>query len=155
MPVESGDEVHLDYVGRLPDGSVFATSSADVASEAGLVADTADGAASPLTFVVGRGDVIEGLDGAVRGMTVGEERTVEVPPAEGYGEYDPDRVREYDPETFGEMVGNDPEVGDHVEAKNGLHGDVTAVSGDSVQVDFNHELAGRTLQFEIRLLAIE
>jgi len=154
MPVEPGDEVRLDYVGRLPEGSVFATSRADVAREAGLVAD-AGGDASPLSFVVGRGDIIAGLDEAVRGMTVGEERTVEVPPEKGYGEYDPDRVREYDPETFEEMVGHEPEVGDHVEAKNGLHGDVTAVSEASVQVDFNHELAGRTLQFELHLLAVE
>lgn len=154
MPAEPGDTVRLDYVARLPEGSVFATSRADVAREADLVAD-ADGDASPLSFVVGRGDVIEGVDEAVRGMTVGEERTVEVPPEKGYGAHDPDRVREYDPGTFEEMVGHEPEVGDHVEAKNGLHGDVTAVSEASVQVDFNHELAGRTLQFDIRVLAIE
>lgn len=154
MPVESGDAVRLDYVGRLPDESVFATSRASVAREAGLVAD-ADGEDSPLSFIVGRGDVIAGLEAGVRGMTVGEERTIEVPPEQGYGEYDPDRVREYDPETFAEMVGHEPEVGDHVEAKNGLHGDVTAVSEASVQVDFNHELAGRTLQFELHLLAVE
>jgi FKBP-type peptidyl-prolyl cis-trans isomerase 2 len=155
MTAEPGDAVRLDYVGRLPDGSVFATSRGDLASDADLVADAADGDASPLSFVVGRGDVIAGLDEAVRGMTVGEEQIVEVPPGKGYGEHDPDRVREYDPETFEEMVGHDPEVGDHVEAKNGLHGDVTAVSGSSVQVDFNHELAGRTLQFELHLRAIE
>ena len=154
MPVESGDEVRLDYVGRLPDGSVFATSRADIAREAGLV-DGGDGDTSALSFVVGQGDVIAGLGEAVRGMTVGEERTVEVPPGKGYGEYDPDRVREYDPETFEGMVGHEPAVGDHVEATNGLHGDVTAVSDESVQVDFNHELAGRTLQFEIRVLSIE
>lgn len=98
--------------------------------------------------------MIEGLDEAVVGMTVDEEATVTVPPAKAYGEYDPDMVREYDPETFEEMVGKPPEVGRHVEAQNGRHGDVTAVSDDAVQVDFNHELAGRTLVFDFRLLSI-
>jgi peptidyl-prolyl cis-trans isomerase B (cyclophilin B) len=99
--------------------------------------------------------VIEGLDRAVVGMTVGEERTVTVPPEDAYGEHDPERVREYDAETFEEMVGRPPEVGLHVEARNDLHGDVTAVVDGTVRVDFNHELAGRTLVFDVEVLGVE
>ncbi len=151
--VGPGDEVRLAYVGRFEDGSVFATSRDEIAREADLVS-AEDEAATPLSFTVGRGEVIEGLDEATRGLQVGEETTVRVPPAAGYGEYDPDRVREYDPETFEAMVGHEPEIGDHVEASNGLHGDVTAVTDDAVEVDFNHELAGKTLVFEIRVLGV-
>ncbi len=157
MSAQPGNEVRLDYTGRFEDGSVFATSRDDVAREEGLI-DPQRGEQSefsPLSFTVGRGEVIEGLDEAVVGMSVGQEATVTVPPAEGYGEYDPDRVREYDPEAFEEMVGRPPEIGLHVEAHNDLHGDVTAISEDAVQVDFNHELAGKTLVLEIRVLDIE
>lgn len=153
MSIESGDKVRLDYVGRFEDGSVFATSKGSVAEEQELSAGEAE-ERTPLSFTVGNGEVIAGLDDAVRGMTVGEEATVTVPPDDAYGPYVSDKVREYDIETFESMVGREPEIGLHVEAQNDLHGDVTAISGDTVQVDFNHELAGKTLVFEIRVLDV-
>jgi peptidyl-prolyl cis-trans isomerase B (cyclophilin B) len=53
------------------------------------------------------------------------------------------------------MVGEAPRIGLHVEAKNDLHGDVTAITDDSVQVDFNHELAGKTLVFDIAVVDVD
>jgi peptidyl-prolyl cis-trans isomerase B (cyclophilin B) len=145
--------VRLEYVGRFEDSDVFATSNAAVAEEHGLVrTDEGTGPEpAPLSFTVGRGEVIDGLDEAVVGMAAGEEATVTVPPESGYGEYDPARVRTYDIDEFEAMVGRSPTVGLHVEAGNGLHGDVTGIREDIVEVDFNHELAGRTLVFYIRV----
>lgn len=154
MSIEQGDTVRLDYVGRFEDGSVFATSEEEVAREHGLAGTQESGAFSPLSFRVGRGEVIEGVEEAVVGMTVGESRRVTVPPEAAYGEYDPDRVREYDRETFEAMVRQPPEIGLHVEAENGLHGDVTAITEETVQVDFNHELAGKTLVFDLDVLEV-
>ncbi|CCQ37765.1 FKBP-type peptidylprolyl isomerase [Natronomonas moolapensis 8.8.11] len=154
MPIEQGDRVRLDYVGRFEDGTVFATSRPAVATEHDLLPPE-EGDPTPLSFTVGAAEVIDGLESAVIGMKVGAEATVRVPPEEAYGEHDPDRVREYDPEAFEAMVGEPPEIGTHVEAKNDLHGDVTAVTDESVQVDFNHELAGRTLRFDIEVLDVE
>ena len=155
MTIEHGDRVTLDYVGRFEDGSVFATSKRDVATAHDLVADPdVDAEFSPLTFTVGAGEVIEGLDDAVVGMSEGDEATVTVPPEAAYGEHDPERVREYDPETFEAMVGTAPTIGQHVQAQNDLHGDVTAITDDSVQVDFNHELAGKTLVFDLTIRAV-
>lgn len=157
VSVEPGDTVRLEYVGRFEGGSVFTTSNPDVAAEHGL-ADArgkAESEFSPLRFTVGRGDVIEGLDEGVVGLRVDEEATLEVPPEDAYGDHVEDRVREYDPETFEAMVGQPPAVGLHVEAENDLHGDVVAVDEDSVTVDFNHELAGKTLRFDVRVLSVE
>nr|WP_276220800.1 hypothetical protein [Halomicroarcula sp. DFY41] len=42
----------------------------------------------------------------------------------------------------------------HVHAENDLHGDVTAIRDDAVEVDFNHELAGKTLVFEIEVVDV-
>jgi FKBP-type peptidyl-prolyl cis-trans isomerase 2 len=157
VSIEAGDRVLLDYVGRFEDGSVFATSSYEVAQEHGLeeAQDKEEADFTPLAFTVGADEVIEGIDEAVRGMEVDEKQTVTVPPEKAYGEYHDDRLQEYDPETFEGMVGKPPEIGLHVEAKNDLHGDVVAITDDSVQVDFNHELAGKTLVFDIRVLAAE
>jgi len=154
--IEPGDTVRLAYVGRFEDGSVFATSDPELAGEHGLLPAASDEQSepSPLSFTVGAGEVIPGLAEAVVGMTAGEEATITVPPEDGYGEYDPERVREYDAETFEGMVGKPPEIGLHVEAKNDLHGDVTAVSHGTVEVDFNHELAGKRLVFDVEVLAV-
>jgi FKBP-type peptidyl-prolyl cis-trans isomerase 2 len=156
VSIEPGDTVRLAYIGRFDDGSVFATSDPALAEEHGLLADGTEGASdpSPISFTVGAGEVIAGLDESVVGMTAGEEATVTVPPEDGYGEYDPERVREYDIEAFEQMVGKPPEIGLHVEAKNDLHGDVTAISDGTVEVDFNHELAGKTLVFDIEVLTV-
>jgi len=153
VSIEPGDRVAVDYVGRFEDETVFDTSVYEVATDHGLddAQDKDRAEFTPLVFTAGDGEVIEGLDEAVVGMSVGEEQTVTVPPERAYGEYDDDRLREYDPETFEGMVGEDPEIGLHVEAANGLHGDVVAVSEAAVQVDFNHELAGKTLVFDLRI----
>jgi peptidyl-prolyl cis-trans isomerase B (cyclophilin B) len=156
MAVEPGDHVTVEYVGRVEDGSVFDTSRADVAAEHGLL--EAQGRTErdyvPLSFTVGEGEIIEGLDEGVVGLSAGERTTVRVPPEKAYGGVDPERVREYDAETFEGMVGQAPSVGLHVEAQNGLHGDVTAVREDTVEVDFNHELAGKTLVFDVEIVDV-
>lgn len=156
MPIEPGDTVTIEYVGRFEDGSIFDTSRYEVALEHGLddAQDAGPGDYPALSFTVGAGDIIEGLDNSLAGMSNGEEATVEVTPERAYGEHDPERVREYDSDTFEGMVGQEPAVGLHVHAQNGLHGDVTAVTDDGVEVDFNHELAGKTLVFEIEVVDV-
>ena len=156
MAIETGDSITIEYVGRFEDGSVFDTSRYAVATEHGLdeAQDNTEDDYSPLSFTVGEGEVIEGLDEAVVGMEDGEESTVTIPPEKGYGEFNPEWVREYNAETFEGMVGKSPEVGMHVHAEGGMHGDVTAVRDDVVEVDFNHELADQTLVFEIEVIGV-
>lgn len=156
MTIAEGDTVVIEYTGSFTDGSVFDTSQYEVAKEHGLVdaQETTEEDYSSLSFGVGEGDVIEGLDTGVVGLAAGDRTTLTIPPEAGYGEFDEERVREYNPDTFEGMVGQPPEVGMHVHAENGLHGDVTAVREDVVEVDFNHELAGKTLEFEIEILDV-
>jgi peptidyl-prolyl cis-trans isomerase B (cyclophilin B) len=156
MAIEPGDGVTIEYVGRFEDGTVFDTSRYEVAAEHGLDeaqdADPEDYAA--LSFTVGAGEIITGLDEALIGMAEGEDATVTVPPEDAYGTVEDEKIREYDPETFAGMVGEDPAVGMHVHAENGLHGDVIAVREDAVEVDFNHELAGQTLVFDLEVVDV-
>ncbi|MFB6221240.1 MAG: peptidylprolyl isomerase [Halolamina sp.] len=149
MSIARGDHVRVAYVGRFEDGTVFAASSTAFA-ERGEPAPPAE--RSPLSFTVGEGEVIAGLEEGVVGLEPGDTATFTVPPEDGYGTYDPEKRREYEREAFEAMVGEPPEVGLHVEAQNDLHGDVTAVTDDHVQVDFNHELAGKPLRFEVQVL---
>lgn len=156
MSIEPGDHVVVEYTGRFPDGTIFGTSRWEVAAESGLAEaqerDPDD--YTPMSFVVGEGAVIEGLEDAIVGLAAGEEATIEIEPEEAYGEFDPEKIREYDRETFEGMVGEPPEIGLHVHAENGVHGDVTAIRDDIVEVDFNHELAGRTLVLNVEIVAV-
>ncbi|HYH85371.1 MAG TPA: FKBP-type peptidyl-prolyl cis-trans isomerase, partial [Pyrinomonadaceae bacterium] len=68
-PVKNGDHVRVHYTGRLANGQVFDSSR--------------DG--EPLEFTVGAGEVIPGFDEALRGMRVGESKTVEIESEDAYG----------------------------------------------------------------------
>ena len=68
-----GDIVWVHYVGALKDGTKF-DSSRD------------RGPDQPIRFTLGRGEVIKGWDEGIKGMKIGEKRTLIIPPALGYGE---------------------------------------------------------------------
>jgi peptidylprolyl isomerase len=135
-----GDRVQVHYTGSFSDGTVF---------------DSSEGG-EPLTFVIGDGTMISGFDAAVRGMEVGQTKTVTIPAAQAYGEYRQDLVVVL---PIGELSG-EPEVGAKVSLQNMTSGEtmyftITEVSDTEVTLDANHPLAGQDLTFEIRLVAID
>ena len=71
--VKTGDTVHIHYTGTLNDGTTF---------------DSSEGR-EPLTFEVGSGQIIPGLDSAIPGMTVGDKKTVNVACDDAYGQMNP------------------------------------------------------------------
>ncbi|MGM0371002.1 MAG: FKBP-type peptidyl-prolyl cis-trans isomerase [Halobacteriota archaeon] len=154
MAIESGDTVRIEYTGRREDGTVFDTSRRAVAEEADLVEEGRE--YEPLEAEVGTGQFIEGLDEALLGMAVGESATVTVPPAEAYGEWEESRVREYETDELSAQLGDQlPEAGAYIQTPDGSVAEIRSVEEDVVRVDFNHRLAGETLEFEIEVLAVE
>ncbi len=121
----------------------------------GEVADSTDGQ-MPLRFIVGQGQLLPGLEDAMIGMAVGEERDVTLKPEDAYGEWDEDALEEVAKSDLpGEMEleeGMPLEVtdteGDTYEAT------VYEVKQDSVILDYNHPLAGETLQFHVKVIDI-
>ena len=73
----SGDLVSVDYIGTLTDGSEF---------------DSSIGRGEPLQFTLDSGQMIQGFNDAVLGMSVGETKTVTLSPAEAYQDYNADRI---------------------------------------------------------------
>jgi FKBP-type peptidyl-prolyl cis-trans isomerase 2 len=156
MSIDAGDTVVLEYTGRLADGTVFDTSRRSVAEAEGLAERQPGRDYEPITVEVGSGQVIEGLDEALVGMGPGEEKTVTVPPGAGYGERSDDRVAEYDAGDFAEMLGGEEVVeGMQVRTEEGHPGEVVHAGDESVRVDFNHELAGETLEFDVEVVDVE
>jgi len=135
-----GDTVRVEYTGKFEDGQVF---------------DSNKGR-EPLEFTLGEGKIIPGFEKAVVGMEVGEEKTVKIPPEEGYGEYIEGLVADVERERFPEDL--KLEVGRQlvIPQKNGnqLIVTITKVTDSKVTLDANHPLAGKTLIFDIKLKEI-
>ena len=130
-----GDRVAVHYTGTLDSGEEF---------------DSSEGR-EPLSFVVGDGRMISGFDAAVRGMAVGESRTVRLEPADAYGERNDDLILTLPISQLPEGVGE----GDSVLFTNGGQGVILDVTAETFSVDANHRLAGQALTFEIELVSIE
>lgn len=156
MAISNGDTVTIEYTGRLDDGTVFDTSLESVATEKGLADDQPDREYQPLTVEIGAGRIIEGLEASLVGMEAGDEDSVTVEPEQAYGERTDDRVVDYEAAEFREMLGGrDPEVGLEIQTEEGLPGEVVDVDDETVSVDFNHELAGETLAFDVEVVSVE
>jgi peptidylprolyl isomerase len=138
MPAKQGDTVRVHYAGRLLDGSVF---------------DSSEGRA-PLEFRIGDGVVIDGFEEGVTGLEPGGKRTVEIAPENAYGPRIEDLVQQVEAEAFAEEPIVDFEVQLIGPEGETMLGRITAIEGDSVTLDFNHPLAGKTLVFDIELVEV-
>ena len=148
MKVKNGDTIKVDYVGTT-DGDMFDTSIKEEAQKGGIYNDQRP--YEPLEFKVGAGQMIAGFDKAVVGMAAGEEKTIEIPPEEAYGEVREDMIKDM-PLDMVKDKGIDPEVGQMLQimtAQGPLRAKITEVTDKNVKMDFNHELAGKTLTFKI------
>ena len=149
MAVKEGDFIRLEYTGKVQEtGNVFDTTDENVAEEAGIKLDSKSYGAIPI--IVGGGHVLKGLDEALIGMEEGEEKTVEITPEEGFGLRDP-KLLQLIPMGEFKKQGMKPEVGMAI-TSDGVTGIIRSVSGGRVRVDFNHELAGKNLKYNIRVV---
>lgn len=149
--VEEGDYILVDYSGRLEDGTVFDTSIEAVAIEAEIYNPGRE--YKPLGFTVGAGEMIEGFDRGVVGMAVGGERRLIIAYDEAYGAHCADRVMTIQIEEL-TTAGITPVAGKKIVTIHGHVGTIINVTDTDVVIDFNHELAGKTLVFDVKLISI-
>ena len=139
--VQAGDTITVDYIGRLADGTVFDTSVTEVALACGTAPH--DG----LTFPAGLGQMIAGFDEAVIGMKVNQTKTVTLSPDLAYGYPNPEYIQVV---SVDEMPNAEEfEVGMKVYLPTGASGIVTKKTDKEMTLDFNNELAGKELIFDI------
>ena len=114
-----------------------------------MMESTEDG--EPILFIQGIGQIIPGLENALYGMEVGDQKSVVIQPEDAYGEYDPESLQEAKKEEFSEEIPLDVGTFLDLEDDEGdvLSAQVIAAEEDTVTLDFNHPLAGKTLTFEI------
>ncbi|HXX06339.1 MAG TPA: peptidylprolyl isomerase [Candidatus Bathyarchaeia archaeon] len=141
LVAKAGDKIKVEYVGKLDNGSIF---------------DSSEVHGKPLEFEIGKGHVIKGFDDAVVGMNEGEEKEFSISPSDAYGEHDSTLIQKISRDVFPQDVELAPGLlfeaglptGEKIPAM------ITAVDGNTVSVDLNHPLAGKTLNFKIKIKEI-
>ncbi|MCA2010179.1 peptidylprolyl isomerase [Pararhodobacter sp. CCB-MM2] len=136
----AGNTVQFHYTGTLSDGSVF---------------DSSEGR-EPLSFTLGSGQIIPGLDAAIDGMAQGEQKTVTIPAAEAYGEADP-RARQAVPRAqIPDHIPTEPGTSLQMQSPDGQVIPVTVIEANDehVVLDANHPLAGKDLTFAVEIVSV-
>ncbi|WP_439562648.1 FKBP-type peptidyl-prolyl cis-trans isomerase [Roseinatronobacter sp.] len=137
---KAGDTVRIHYTGTLADGSVF---------------DSSDGR-DPLEFQLGAGAIIPGLDRAIDGMIVGDQKTVTIPCAEAYGDYQPEARQDVPRDQIPADIPLDPGTMLQMQTPDGRAMPVTVaeVTDQTVTLDANHPLAGKDLTFAVQVVSV-
>jgi len=148
MAIKEGDFIRLSYTGKVQEtGDIFDSTNEEVAEEAGLV--TENKTFGPIPIAVGVGHVLKGLDKGLVGMEEGEEKIIEVTPEEGFGPRDPKLIQLIPMSEF-KRQNIKPQKGMNITLE-GQTGKIRSISGGRVTIDFNHEFAGKTLAYDVKV----
>jgi peptidylprolyl isomerase len=141
MLAEKGKRVKVHYTGKLADGTVFDSSLER----------------EPLEFVLGAGQMIPGFDKGVEGMKVGEQKTLQLPPQDAYGERNENLLFRVSSEALPE--GYTPELGDMLQVTTDkgfpMRVTVAEIAEEYLMLDGNHRLAGKDLTFTVELVEVQ
>lgn len=130
-----GDTVLVHYTGYLEDGTIF---------------DSSLKRNEPLSFTIGGGDVITGFDDTIRGLAPGESTRASIAPDRAYGHSSDEFIFTITKEMYPPEM--PLEVGKRVPLANGMSATVIDIVDDKVKLDANHQLAGKTLTFEMEFV---
>jgi FKBP-type peptidyl-prolyl cis-trans isomerase SlyD len=121
----------------------------------GEIVDSTEGD-DPIEFIQGHENIIPGLERELYGLKIGDKKQVSVPAKDAYGEIDPEAVVEVPrreipkdiPVKLGTELTVRNEDGEMLDAR------ITSVSKETVQLDFNHPLAGKDLKFDVTVVSL-
>jgi FKBP-type peptidyl-prolyl cis-trans isomerase SlyD len=136
LPISNGSKVTFDYTLTLADKTL-------VDSTVGK---------DPFIYIHGEHQINPvALEMALTGLKAGDKKRVTLPAAQAYGSYDENKrvkvpIRYVPPET---------KVGSLLRSQEGLEARVLEVTADSVVLDTNHPLAGKSLVFDVHILDVE
>jgi len=137
---KDGDMVKVLYKGTFEDGSLF-----DASDES-----------KPFEFTIGKEMVLPAFEKAVVGLEVGKEKNISIPPEEAYGEPNAEMFTLIGRDQLPE--GLEPKIGMTLRANADentvINVRITEIKDDTITVDANHPLAGKELNFEIKLVEI-
>ena len=137
---KNGNKVRVHFTGHLVDGTVFGSTLDE----------------EPFEFTIGEKNMLAGFENAVIGMQKGDIKTITLPPEEAYGPHKKELVHVMDRSSFPQEI--NLEIGKRlrVRTQDGKYAIVTIkeITEDSIVIDENDPLTGKTLTFKIELVDI-
>lgn len=139
--IAEGMEVTLHFAIMLSDGAVVDSNFE----------------AQPATFVMGDGNLLPGFEEVLVGLVSGDEDSFTLPPEKAFGQPNPNNVQSFKKDQFAADMKLEPGLmlsfADANKAE--LPGVVKSVLENEVIVDFNHPLAGETLEFKVKIVKVQ
>lgn len=121
----------------------------------GEVVDSSNGK-KPLEFTQGTGQLIPGVEKELAGLTIGDKKDFTVSPEDGYGNVNPEAFQVVPKSAFQDA--ENLKVGGIVSGQKGnqtFQAKIIEVQGDSIKLDFNHPLAGKSLNFDVAIVSVK
>jgi len=111
----------------------------------------------PVEFTLGKSNILPALEKELTGMSAGQEKTVTLTPAQGYGIVDKEALKDVPRSSLPKEITPAPGVLLRVKGQDGEHMvvKIVAVKKDKVTIDFNHPLAGKTLNFKVKIVSVD
>ncbi len=139
LKIEDGQVVSMDYTLQVDEEIV----------------DTSKGH-GPLEFIQGTGNIIPGLERELYNMVIGDNKKVAVAPADGYGELDKEAYVDVPRAEFPDNIPLEKGIEIQVRDQSGhpMYARIDTIGNESIKLDFNHPLAGKTLNFDVTIVAL-
>ena len=151
MAVNDGDFVRVNFTGKIKEtDEVFDTTYDEIAQEAGIFDENKTYKAIPI--VVGGNHLLPAIEEAIKGLEAGDSKHIEVDSDNAFGPRDPKMIQLVPMKEF-KKQGMTPYPGMRISAGEGT-GKILTVNGGRVKVDFNHELAGKDLVYDVEVCEI-
>jgi len=149
--VKKWDDIVVDYIWRLEDGTVFDTSIKTIAEACGVYNESRD-YTQWLSFQAQAGQMVKWFDDGVIWMKVWQTKTVQFWPEEWYGQYDKSLVVTAPISDFGDV--SQFKEWDTVYLSMWYPAKIVKITDKEITLDMNHELAGKNLIFDITMKSI-
>lgn len=151
MPINDGDFVRLNFTGKIKkNNEIFDTTYEDVAEENEFYPNNK--IFKPIPVIIGEELISKKMEDEIIGLEEGDKKTIEVSVEEGFGKRSKDLIELIPMKKF-EKAGINPVPGLPVSI-GGRDGKILTINSGRVKVDFNHELAGKDLIYDVEITEI-
>lgn len=111
---------------------------------------------TPATFIMGDGNLLAGFERAILGLQAGDENTFNIACENAFGQFNEDNIQIYPRYQFSAelLLEKGLMINFADAAGNDQPGVVKAFDAENVTVDFNHPLAGKNIQFKVKIMTV-
>lgn len=147
LMLKEGEFIKIEYTAYDKNGNVFDSTKGDAAKEL-------RNREGPILIIYGRGQLLKGLEEAIKDLEIGKEKEITLSPEKAFGEKKKDLLQVMKEEEFKKYdIAPQPGLSIHVDFDQGrLIGIIKSVSSGRILVDFNHPLAGQTVKYKIKII---